>query len=304
MPIGENFTSIRLQGELGNQLFQWATGYVVSRKTNAPLLVVSEPNQMRLNEFVLTEDMQFSFLEKEREVLREPTLLNRIVSKFYSKEDSDATSTEFSEKTLHYADKEILTPSSGLSLIGYFQSWKYLRGYEDEIRAKIKLLSPSEEFVRLSSVFASQPFIGMHIRRGAAGKAILNKNFHGLLPTDYYKSALEILGQIKAPLAKKLVIFTDNKDEALKLVMGLSLDSVEIIDPKMNLSPGENLLLMSMCDGFIGANSSFSWWGAFLNPNQSNIFIFPRPWYKEPGIPAQENLYPHWLSIGFSDFLG
>jgi hypothetical protein len=304
MTISREFVSIKLQGELGNQLFQWAAGYVAAKKTNTSLLVISEPNQMRLDEFRLTQDMHFSYLEKEVEVLKEPTLLHRLVSKFHLKDDREITGNLFTEKTLHYAEEEVLSPSNGLSLVGYFQSWKYLRGYEDEIRTNVKLLSPGAEFVRLSKVLANEPFVGLHIRRGAAGKAILNKNFHGLLPSDYYKSAVKTLSLLKDSLPKKLVVFTDNKDEALKTVMALSFDSIVIIDPQMSLSPGENLLLMSMCDGFIGANSSFSWWGAFLNPNQSNSFIFPRPWYKERGITEQENLYPHWLSIGFTDFLG
>ena len=303
MAFNDDFISIKLQGELGNQLFQWAAGYVASRKANTSLLVVSEPNQIRLNEFRLIQDTGISFVEEEVEISKEPNLLSRIESRFRSQEVSKVKENCYSEKILHYAEHEVLSPRSGLSLVGYFQSWKYLRGYEGEIRSSVKLLSPSEAYISLARVLSDEPFIGMHIRRGATGKAILNTNFHGLLPTDYYKSALETLVRFRGSIPKKLVIFTDNKDEAMSIIEALPFESIQIIDQQAMASPGENLLLMSMSDGFIGANSSFSWWGAFLNQNQSCGFIFPRPWYKQRGIPEQENLYPHWISIGFEDFL-
>jgi hypothetical protein len=145
-----------------------------------------------------------------------------------------------------------------LDLIGYFQNENYFREYKNDIKS---LLKPKSEIIERCSV--NKKTTAIHIRRGDYLKF---PDHHPVCSMDYYNRSIEKLKSI----TDKFLIFSDDIEWCKNNFIGdfeFSLESDEFID----------LIKMSMCDNFIIANSSFSWWGSYLG-NDDSIVIAPDNW--------------------------
>jgi hypothetical protein len=101
---------------------------------------------------------------------------------------------------------------------------------------------------------------------------------------------------------KKVVFFTDNKAEAGVMIKQLGFQDSLVLGEEDLTSQSETLELMTYASGIIGANSSFSWWAAYLAKNSDSIKIFPRPWCRSIDSFESQLLPPTWLTVGFSKF--
>jgi hypothetical protein len=99
------------------------------------------------------------------------------------------------------------------------------------------------------------------------------------------------------------VVFTDNPEKAQETIDLIGLKDFKVLGPKDTYSQCENLWLMACSTSFIGANSSYSWWAAYLNTNLKTQPIFPRQWYMNPDLSNNDMLLPDWISVGFDKFL-
>jgi len=162
-------------------------------------------------------------------------------------------------------------------------------------------MNPSEQFLQELKALPSGGFIGVHIRRGGGGPSVLHTEYHGLAPADYYLNALNLLNNLGVNLP--IYVFTDNPERAADTIDQFPQKPERIIGPKEMDSQAENLVLMSKASAFIGANSSYSWWAAYLGEAKDRKCIFPRPWYKHPGASDQDTLLPTWISVGFKKFI-
>ena len=163
----------------------------------------------------------------------------------------------------------------------YVQSSKYWENYKNEIRQ------------RFSSGIGHDDRVALHIRRGDYLKV---SQFHvNLWDTDYYKRAVELF-----PIGTKFLVFCkDNQNEAQDMddkewclrnipLLGIDFDMYE------HGKETDDLNAMASCRGMIGANSSFSWWAAFLNPH-GGIKIFPKQWFGD-GLQRTE-LLSEWTLL-------
>ena len=163
----------------------------------------------------------------------------------------------------------------------YVQSSIYWEKYKEEIRQ------------RFSSGIGHDERVALHIRRGDYLKV---SQFHvNLWETDYYKKAVALF-----PKGTKFLVFCkDNQSEAQDLddkewclrnipLLGIDFEMYE------HGKETDDLNAMAACQGIIGANSSFSWWAAFLNPHKG-LKIFPKQWFGD-GIHRTE-LLPEWMLL-------
>ena len=163
----------------------------------------------------------------------------------------------------------------------YVQSSKYWENYKNEIRQ------------RFSSGIGHDDRVALHIRRGDYLKV---SQFHvNLWDTDYYKRAVELF-----PIGTKFLVFCkDNQNEAQDMddkewclrnipLLGIDFDMYE------HGKETDDLNAMASCRGMIGANSSFSWWAAFLNPH-GGTKIFPKQWFGD-GLQRTE-LLSEWTLL-------
>jgi len=158
------------------------------------------------------------------------------------------------------------TCSDDVDILGYFQSEKYFKHIEKEIR---KDFSFNQETVEKCSEFLSEispngEVISVHIRRGD----YLNlHDFHPMPSIEYYKKALDKFSDLP------VIIFSDDTDWCIKQEL---FDSDRFLISQSNTSDFD-MCLMTMCKYHIIANSSFSWWGAWLS--RSENVIAPKEWF-------------------------
>ena len=144
-----------------------------------------------------------------------------------------------------------------------------------------KLLHPSEVFKNECLRIPREGFIAVHVRGGD----YLQKNSdYRELPSDYYRSALNSLGNEVGNLPKW--VFTDDQSHAKKVLA--SIPNLNFIENK-SLTAAESMILMSKAEGIVGANSTFSYWSSVISAKDSSI-IFPKNWIKSKS--QSEDFFP------------
>lgn len=170
------------------------------------------------------------------------------------------------ESTFAFDENLFNNCPDNIDLIGYFQTEKYFKNIEDEIRLdyqfKDDIFDLSSEQMKL--MFSGSEVISLHIRRGD----YVNHTAHPVQSMEYYKQALE-----KLDPNLPVIIFSDDPDWCMKQPLFESDRFVvsETGDTKLDLC------LMSLCDYHIIANSSFSWWGSWLAKSKKTIA--PKKWF-------------------------
>lgn len=237
--------SVSTMGGLGNTLFQIAAAYSISLRDKLELIVDSTNHHGAHHNINKYKDNIFRNINFSESVVPfksygEPEFKYRPIP-------------EFQENT---------------KLVGYFQSEKYFKEYSYEIK---NLFFPKPEiFQKLNSLygelFTFDSLTTIHVRRG---DYLSLPTHHPVLPIDYYQKAISLLNENQI-----FLIFSDDLDWCR--------NNFDFIENKVfvdDLEDYEELYLMSRCNNNIIANSSFSWWGAWLNDYQNKIVISPEKWF-------------------------
>ena len=184
----------------------------------------------------------------------------------------------------HYEEKVIT--EDDFHIDGFFQSEKYFKKHEDEIR---ELFKPTEDIIdviknRYSDLLKHKT-TSIHIRRG---DYVRNQNNHPTQPLQYYQKAIELTKDD----TEKYIIFSDDIEWCKDVFIG---DRFIYIDDEKDYI---ELYMMSLCKNNIISNSSFSWWGAWLNDNIDKKVVSPKKWFG-PNIKHNTNdIIPEsWIKI-------
>ena len=287
--------AVKLKGGLGNQMFQYAFGrsLAIYYQTNL-LLDISELQNKNiqhayrnyaLNVFQIKASIAQQKLQVEKE--NKTSFL-----RFFDLRKSKKSFKLITERKYHF-DTEIGKAFDNCYLDGYWQSPLYFNDIENEIRADFKLsipLSPiAEPFLnRINSCNA----VSIHIRRGDYVTNAETNSYHGICDLEYYKAAVEIIkSKISNPV---FFIFTDDIDW---VNVNFIIDATFILVSQKELTQFDDLQLMCACKHAIIANSSFSWWAAWLIVNAKKIVIAPSQWFQNSSVNT-DNLFPKsWLRI-------
>jgi hypothetical protein len=283
-----------LHGELGNQMFQLATALAVSRQLKKSIeLSVLKGNAFRLSKYNNGgKSITFNEISKLR------TFLVYFLTKIRKLGVSDNFFFPkiYTESDLTFKQWDV---SKSKFFFGYFQSWKYFDHLKDDLLNTFDLKPPDSRTVSLLRNLPNE-FTAIHIRRGGRGPSILNSEFHGILSDSYYNNAIHLNSLLGG--SSNYVVFTDNPRAAQKLLLHLNIMPLQVIGPEDVIDQLENLWLMSRSTSFIGANSSYSWWAAYLSTTLRTPPIFPRQWYFDARISNSDMLLPDWLTVGFESF--
>ena len=197
-------------------------------------------------------------------------------------------------------DPEFFAQGSTVSLYGYFQSERYFSDIVDQLRHYFQPREPFGAQVKAVAdmIARTEMPVSVHIRRGDYVKSAETARVHGALGAAYYKKALDIL---QGALDNRITafVFSDDANDAEAVLDFVPRDNLVHVrgDPDR---PWEDMALMARCRHHVIANSSFSWWGAWLNPSSEKIVIAPRAWFT-PGELRQRNtcdLYPSdWILV-------
>lgn len=260
--------SIGYSGRLGNQMFQYAALKAAALRLGVQCFLPSHQSIKQDGVYDLTNHKWIPYRLELVDCfeITAPIQDNNLPN-------------QYSEKAFTY-ENSINTIESNTTLEGYFQSYKYFQDFEEDIRREFTF-KPSI-LTKCESIIAqySNP-ISIHIRRGD----YVNHPSYWTVTPEYLTAALE---EVVQPDATYL-IFSDDLDWC-KEVFG-----DEFVFMQGN-NQFEDLCLMSLCDHNVIANSSYSWWGAWLNNNPDKVVVAPSKWFNDN--KSLDDLYPNnWIII-------
>lgn len=258
----KNTLFVRIHGGLGNQMFQIASGYGIAEKNNMNMFILNTSNA-RKEDFTHTSDNNFfikSILSHFPRIDMENIGLDTL--QMYKEDDSDC-----------YTCRELIIQKDIL-LNGYFQNEKYFIDYKYDIiqrfisnpyyNSVLKYVSDNKD---IGQLLTKSYFI--HVRRG---DYLLHKDLYEIDYDSYYTKAIAYILERD----KDAHFYITSDDNAFCKEYSVLKD---INKTFMVLNPLESMYFMSLCyKGAICCNSTFSWWGSYLNRNPHKIVLFPSKW--------------------------
>lgn len=188
-------------------------------------------------------------------------------------------------------DERLLKAADGSYLIGYWQSWRYFEPIRPRLAAEfVPKAAPGDCDRGLLERIADTESIALHVRRTDYVQVAQASAVHGVCAPDYYARALRLLsGDVKRP---EVFVFSDDPQWCREhLAFEAPTTFVDRAGPGGAL---DDLRLMAACRHFVIANSSFSWWGAWLGRHLAKRVVAPARWYAD-GRPTPDLLPPDWL---------
>ena len=177
-------------------------------------------------------------------------------------------------------------------LIGHFQSYKYFEEYRDAILKELEFSTDllSEETNLIANDMNSSESVSIHVRRGDYLNGYYYNTLGNICDIDYYKRALAVIkNKVDDP---HFYVFSDDLDYVAK---NLKIENATYVDINRGSDSWQDMYLMSQCKHNIIANSTFSWWGAWLNRNPSKIVIAPTRWFAN--MDEDEIVLPEWIRV-------
>ncbi len=281
---------VKLYGGLGNQMFQYAAGRALSlRNLDTLKLDLSwfknvgndAERPFRLNVFDIKVD---EVSEAEIKNFIPKNKLFRILGLYDHRKYIKERHFDF--------DPNLLNLEGDVYLDGYWQSEKYFQDFAHQIREDFRLKLPlsvaaQEMKERICRVENS---VAVHIRRGDYVRNPKTFLYHGVCPLEYYEKALSYLRRKVGDVT--LFVFSDE----IEWAKGQKLFENAIFVSSPELQDYEEMYLMSLCRHNVIANSSFSWWGAWLNRNENKIVVAPKRWFNV--TKDTSNLIPRdWIRV-------
>ena len=294
---------IQLKGGLGNQMFQYAAAKALSIKNNCSIKIdlsflentrsfVTEtftPREFELNifhkintEFITTKEKNKFFKES-----RLNNLKMKLGITYFKKYD---------EISLKYFD-DYFHLKQPIFLNGYFASEKYFKQVESIIYQEYQfpsLMNDNANYAFELSI-KNNTSISVHVRRGDYLKPKV-LNFHGICDIIYYRNAIDMMKKIFPDSV--LYFFSDDINWVNEHLLSLYPHSF-LVNANSGKQSWKDMYLMSCCNHHIIANSSFSWWAAWLNKKTDKKVIAPKQWFADTILNDQtvDFVPKQWIRI-------
>ena len=292
---------VKLQGGLGNQLFQYATARALARHHRTSVAFdLSFFQALDANTAITPRSYELHNLGI---VPRSVPLLSQIAyglwrPPFQKKRIQQLAQRLhagmiYREKSFRFDPTLRASTTDRTYLVGYFQSERYFEDSRTLLLEELKF--PTSPPPELASLIQSTPSVSLHIRRGDYATNPITRQFHGMCSLDYYAKAVELLTEKLGPI--HLFVFSDDLAWAREKLH--FAHPVTFVEGHSGAHSYKDMQLMSLCHHHIIAYSSFSWWGAWLNPSPEKIVIAPRQWFAEPTAESQSQdlVPPSWIRV-------
>lgn len=282
---------------MGNQMFQYAAGRRLAMKHKTILkldltsLLDRTPHEnftfrnYELDVFNIQEN--FASLSETNRLLSNNNFIDEIKRKLKLKNLIKQPNSQFYE--------QLLTAPNNTYLDGYWQSEKYFIDIEQLIRDEFTLkVDLDHESKKMAKRIKSLNAICLHVRRGDFVSNPLANKVHGTCDLDYYLKSIDYMANsISNP---HFFIFSDDTEwckENLRFCYPYHIVSNRCAGKKSEY----HLKLMTLCKHNIISNSSFAWWGAWLNGNPEKIVIAPEKWFNDTSINTSDLIPETWIRI-------
>lgn len=293
---------VRLSGGMGNQMFQYAHGRILSLKYNVILKIdttfldhrIKMPHFIRPNFSFRNFDLDVFNIQIEiakpyeisfwnRPILFGPIML--IIDAFLRK----LAFLPGWEKKYSF-NKEALQFGSNTYLEGFWQSEKYFSNITSTIRQDFILKNPiSETTKKMQDDIKDTNSICVHLRRAHGGG-----DFHTKYDMTYYESGIKYITEKKK--IDKIFVFSDDI-EWCKENIKFDISTIFVDNDSAGVKGEGHLYLMSLCQNFVIPNSTFSWWGAWLSVNPDKIVVAPKNLFTNENINNKDLIPDSWIRI-------
>lgn len=276
---------IIVSGGLGNQMFQYAL-YLALKESGRKVKLDTS-----LYSFV---EMHNGFELERCFNVNEPVVKYSKVHLFFLRVILKIKPSIFLyEDNLQYNNGVFTTKCKYLS--GSWQSEKYFKQIENIIRKSFIFKDIDKRNLYIAEEIRSYNSVSLHIRRG---DYLGNSIYSGVCTEEYYSKAIdEIITNCSLTDNIKFYIFSDDKIYANQFIKKVKYPSV-LIEHNKGIDSYKDMFLMSQCRHNIIANSSFSWWGAWLNNNPDKIVIAPKHWFNVKNVDLYKDIVPeNWTKI-------
>ena len=287
---------VQLNGGLGNQLFQYALGRRIAIDRGVELRFETAAFEIQNREYKLhhfnVKGSPASMNEIERFIRREQNPWLLMVSQLWNAKKRYYRRIIVDEQAVPF-DKNILKVSEDVFLRGYWQSEKYFKAIEPVLREDLTLKTPPSGLnPGLAQQIRSCTAISLHVRRGDYVTDSATNQTHGALSVEYYQTAADVI--LRCIPDATFFIFSDDIPWTKE---NLNIKSPTIfVNHNDEMTDYEDLRLMSLCRHHVIANSSFSWWGAWLNPNRKKMVIAPKKWYSID-VDTKDLIPEDWMLV-------
>jgi len=298
----ESRVAVQIQGGLGNQLFEYAASRALSNRLGARLILDCTPRTANSRKFALD---RFSI---QAVVIHDGPA--KIRSRYFRREGSDfgrwVTNTFHDvfpctvqidahrykviyERQLFSYDPRFATFAGSIYLTGWWQSYRYFENVANVLRSELRMqggsqLANGEWLDRIRKTNS----VCLHVRRG---DYLDSRDYFGLCTLSYYTRAVQIISElIESPC---FFVFSDDLAWCREQ---LSMEAMQFVDVNGPDDAAAELQLMATCRHHILANSSLSWWAAWLGDRPEQIVIAPDPWFA--GELSTRDLLPkRWIRL-------
>ena len=289
---------VKLNGGLGNQLFQYAFARGVSTRMKTSFRLDTTPfhtyykldlyalSHFNIQENIAKDSDMFGLVWLRKyntffNFIYHRLRFNRLLHPWY-----------YMEKTFMY-DRDVFLAKKTTYFDGFWQTEEYFKDIADIIRKEITLKAPFSPYSQtIDDKIQKTQSVSIHARRFHAESR--EKPWHRLCPPEYYEHAIELIAN--RVLCPHFFIFSDSYEWAVEAFKDLKYPFT--IVKNGNDKNYEDMILMSHSKHHIIANSSFSWWGAWLNPRKDKIVIAPQTWFENAPKNNIQDLVPkEWIKI-------
>ncbi len=287
----------KILGGLGNQMFQYAAGRALAERLGVELkLDVSGFEGHDLRDYSLGGfNVKENFATKEDvESLRVIEGKQSFIGRVFGKKNKYSPS-HIMEKPLFEFNERFLNLENNVFLEGYWQNERYFKDIKSIIRNDFTLKRGlGDKSKELQEIINSSNSVSIHIRRGDYATNPKVNSQYGLCSLDYYQRGIKYL-EDKVGGDLNFFIFSDDLQWAKD---NLFLDQpVIMVDHNGPESCYEDMILMSRCRHNIIANSTFSWWGAWLNTNKDKTVVAPKKWFQYDKYDTSDLIPKEWVRI-------
>lgn len=287
----------RVKGGLGNQMFHYAAGRSLAHRLDTKLTMdlswfsmienIDTPRHYELGCFNIKEN----FIKPGRFALVESRDNLKVQLYNYTKGLYKPRFSHFIEGG-HTFNEDFLELKGNVCIEGWWQTEKYFKDIRPillkEFSYKKTLSAKNQQILEQINTTSS---VSLHVRRGDYAQNKHAKAFHGLMGLDYYEAAVKrVAKKVKEP---HFFVFSDDPAWCKKnLKLGYPATYVS-----GNHDGSEDMRLMRECKHNILANSTFSWWGAWLNDNPDKIVIAPKKWFANSTVGTTDVIPKDWVQI-------
>lgn len=283
----------RILGGLGNQMFQYAAGRALALASGQQLkLDLTEMGDYNLRSFALDQFCIQAEIAEPEEVpsKMKRSFIDRLGSALYAR-----TKIPRVVETSFTFDPRILSIRGSAHLTGYWQSEKYFEAASNAIRKDFELSAPMSTCRQavLEQIQSTKIPVSVHVRRGDYVTNPKANAVHGTCEPDWYGLAQQtMINQFEEPI---FFIFSDDPEWARSNLPRIG--RMIFVESHADGRDAEDMHLMASCRAHIIANSTFSWWGAWLNQKPGKHVIAPAQWFRSEEHDARDLIPQEWERV-------